>query len=196
MRADPAELRRRLAQVARSQGGYFSTAQALEAGYSYQAQKYHTDRGNWRRVDRGLYRLPEWPLPNHGDLIRWTIWSRGRGVVSHDSALAVHELGDVNPSRVHLTVPQDFRAQAPGVALHRGVVPEEDVVPREGFTVTAPERTLLDLAGGDLERAHFEAAVREALERGLVSRRDLLARSEEFGPRAALRLERALGAAA
>jgi len=196
MRADPGELRRRLARVVRSQGGYFSAAQALDAGYSYQAQKYHADRGNWLRVDRGLYRLPEWPASEHADLIRWTLWSRGRGVVSHDSALLVHELGDVNPSRVHLTVPQDFRAKAPGVVLHRGEVPEEDMNRREGFTVTTAERTLLDLAAGDLERALFEATVREALERRIVSRRNLLARDEQFGPRAALRLERALGAAA
>ena len=40
--------------------GYFTAAQAREAGYSYQAQKYHADRGNWERVRRGLCWLSCW----------------------------------------------------------------------------------------------------------------------------------------
>ena len=92
MRRDPLELRRALTRVARQQAGYFTAAQALDTGYSYPSQRYHTQRGDWVRVDRGIYRLPEWPATQHEDLARWTLWSRGRGVVSHETALAVHEL--------------------------------------------------------------------------------------------------------
>jgi hypothetical protein len=37
--------------------------------------------------------------------VRWTIWSVGRGVVSHDSAAVVHDLGELDAIRVHLSVP-------------------------------------------------------------------------------------------
>ncbi|MDR0991263.1 MAG: type IV toxin-antitoxin system AbiEi family antitoxin domain-containing protein [Propionibacteriaceae bacterium] len=47
-------LRRRLETIAFTQAGFFTAAQALEAGYSYQAQKYHVDAGNWVRVDPEL----------------------------------------------------------------------------------------------------------------------------------------------
>ena len=38
----------------------------------------------------------------------------GRGVISHESALALHALADVNPSRIHLTVPRDNHPRAAG----------------------------------------------------------------------------------
>ncbi|MGH3933484.1 MAG: type IV toxin-antitoxin system AbiEi family antitoxin domain-containing protein [Pseudonocardiaceae bacterium] len=47
-------------RVASQQRGYFTAAQASEAGYSYQAQRFHAQRGNWFRVDRGIYRFREY----------------------------------------------------------------------------------------------------------------------------------------
>ncbi len=38
MRRDPTELRRALMRIAAQQAGYFSAAQAVEVGYSYQVQ--------------------------------------------------------------------------------------------------------------------------------------------------------------
>ena len=192
MRTDRRDLQRQLTKLAASQSGFFSAAQAKDIGYSYQAQKYHADRGNWVKVERGIYRIPEWPIGHFDHLVQWTLWSRGRAVVSHDTALAVHDLGDVNPSRVHLTVPPDFRAEAPGAVLHRGEIPAQDLERREGFRVTTPFRTLLDVAASDLELDQFARAVREACDRGPATKEGLLRRAEEFGPLAALRIERAL----
>ena len=187
--------RRRIYDIAGTQGGYFTAAQALGAGYPYQAQRYHVDRENWQRVDRGLFRLPEWPVSEHEDLIRWGQWSRGRGVVSHETALSVHDLGDVNPARVHLTVPPGFRKQAEGVVLHRGALLDSDVQQREGFRVTTPLRSVLDVAAGELDLDQLATVVAEALQRGLFTRRMLLARADEFGDRAALRIERTVARA-
>ena len=138
MPVDRQDLRRRLAVLAAAQSGYFTAAQALALGYSYQAQKFHADHGNWLRVERGLFRLTEWPVGAHDDLVRWSLWARGRAVVSHDTALAVHGLGEANPATVHLTVPPSFRSSAAGVVLHRAVIDDEDVWQYEGFRVTQP----------------------------------------------------------
>lgn len=184
--------RRRLHDLAGTQGGYFTAAQALDVGYPYQAQRYHVDRGNWLRVDRGVFRLPEWPIGEHEDLIRWSQWSRGRAVVSHETALSVHDLGDVNPASVHLTVPRGFRKHALGVVLHHGDIPDGDVQQREGFRITSPLRSILDVAVGDLDLDQLGGAVADALARGVLTRRMLLARADAFGDRAALRIERAL----
>jgi len=192
MRTDRRDLQRLLTKLAASQSGFFSAAQAKDIGYSYQAQKYHSDRGNWVKVERGIYRLPEWPIGRHDHLVQWTLWSRGRAVVSHETALAIHDLGDVNPSRVHLTVPPNFRAEAPGAILHRGEIPPGEVEEREGFRVTTPLRTVLDVAASDLELDQFARAVRELCDRRPTTKEGLLHRAEEFGPAAALRIERAL----
>jgi predicted transcriptional regulator of viral defense system len=193
MPIDRQDLRRRLAAVAAEQSGHFTAAQALSVGYSYQAQKFHVDRGNWLRVDRGLFRLPEWPVGEHDDLVRWSLWSRHQAVVSHETALAVHELGDANPAVVHLTVPPSFRSRAPeGIHLHRAELPEGDIWPYEGFRITTPLRTLLDIAAGTLDLDQFVDAVQRTCERTPGIRNALVSRAEELGPRAALRIERAL----
>ncbi len=189
---DRTDLRRRLLAIAARQSGYFTAGQALDAGYSYPAQRYHAQRGNWLRVDRGIYRLPEWPTGPREDLVRWSLWSRGRAVVSNETALSVHDLGDVDPAHAHLTVPPNFRQRNPGVVLHRADLPREDTEEHDGFRVTTPLRSLLDVAAGDLDLDQLAQAIEEALARGMTTRRALRDRADEFGPKAALRVERAL----
>jgi predicted transcriptional regulator of viral defense system len=186
------DLRLALQRLAFSQAGYFTAAQALDLGYSYQAQKYHADSGNWLRVDRGLFRLPDWPSGPEDQWVRWTLWSEGRGVVSHDSAALVHDLGELDPRHVHLSVPPGFRAVDPAVVTHVCDLPAADVDDRGAWRVTTPLRTLLDLAGGDTTQEQLEAAVAATLERGLTTARRIRARSDDAGDRAALRIERAL----
>jgi predicted transcriptional regulator of viral defense system len=193
MPVDRQDLRRRLAAIAAEQSGHFTAAQALSVGYSYQAQKFHVDRGNWLRVDRGLFRLPEWPVGEHEDLVRWSLWSRNRAVVSHETALAVHDLGDANPAIVHLTVPASFRSRAPeGIRLHRTELPESDIWLYEGFRITTPLRSLLDVAAGILDLDQLVDALQRACERTPTMRDALMSRADELGPRAALRIERSL----
>lgn len=193
MRRDPAELRRELNALAVRQAGYFTAEQAKGVGYTHQAQRYHVERGSWSQVGRALFRLPDWPEREEDVYVRWRLWSRQLGVVSHQSALSVYRLGDVNPNLVHLTVPADFRARDPAVALHRGVLPPDDVTEREaGYLITTPERSLLDGAAAELTQDQVDAAVADAVEEGLVLPRRLRERSDRFGELAALRVERAL----
>lgn len=189
------DLRRAIHAVAFQQAGYFTASQALEVGYSYQAQKYHVDAGNWLRIDRGIFRLPEWPSDPEDTFVRWTLWSDGRGVVSHDSALAVHGLSDVDPIKVHLTVPPGFGASDGLVELHVADLDEDEREQRRGWAVTTPLRTLADVAETDTSQEQVDRAVADALRLGLASRRRLLRATAELAPHAALRLERALGKA-
>lgn len=191
MRADPLDLRRALHGVAAPQGGYFSATQAREVGYSYPAQRYHVERGAWERVGRGIFRLAGWPLPEYPDLIRWSLWSRGAGVVSHDSALVVHDLGDAMPARVHLTVPPQFRSRDQAVVLHRAQLAPEDQVEHAGFRVTTPIRTLLDVATSGMDLDHLAHAIDDALRHGSFTVRALRSAARE-APAATDALEQAL----
>jgi len=199
MKRDPLENARRLYQVASAQGGYFTAGQALQAGYAYSQQHFHVGRGNWLQIDRGLYRLHDFPPGEREDLVRWSLWSRNQrglpqAVVSHDTALTVHELSDVMPSQVHLTVPPGFRKKIPpGCVLHRANLAAGDVELRDGYQVTTPLRTLLDVALSPLSQEHLNAAVSDALERGLVRRRQL--ENVPCSVQARRRLDQALSAA-
>lgn len=190
--ADRRDLRRRLFNLASEQAGYFTAAQAKEVGYSYQAQAHHVAAGNWLRIERGLFRLAEWIPDVHDDLARWSLWSRGRGVVSHETALAVYGIGEFESARVHLTVPPDFTMRDDGVVLHRVQLSADDVQEHTGYRVTTPMRSLIDVAATAPDEDQLARAVADARERGLISVRALRARAEAVDPRAALYLERAL----
>lgn len=172
--------RRALHGRASSQAGYFTAKQALAVGYAYPEQHYHVLQGNWERVARGVFRLRDYPLPEREDLIVLSLMSHVRSgqpqaVVSHETALALHDLSDANPARVHLTVPSGFRRQLPPeVHLHRALLRPADWEEREGYRVTTPLRTLLDIAESPTSWPYLDAAVRDASRRGLVRRRHLL----------------------
>lgn len=168
---------RSLTALAASQGGYFTAAQADGAGYDYPHLSYHLSKGNFERVGRGLYRIPTLPLSEHDDLIRLWFWSRGRddrpqAVFSHQTALALHDLAEFIPTKVHMTVPKSFRKRPPkGCVLHKGTLDSADYREFAVFMVTTPLRTLEDLAGDpSMPREQFERAVNDATARGLIRR--------------------------
>ena len=199
MKRDPRETERALLEFVRSQGGYFTATQALSVGYTYRQQSFHKQRGNWLRIDHGVYRFRNYPESEHGDLIRWSFWSRDRrgefqATVSHDTALAIHELGDVMPGKIHLTVPAGFRKKTPGGCLLRTArLDPRDIEHHHGFNVTTPFRTVLDVAESSLSQDLLESAVRDAVRRGLIRITQL--RSTLLPKEAASRLKRAVEAA-
>ncbi|MFO8149542.1 MAG: hypothetical protein R6T93_04565 [Trueperaceae bacterium] len=170
----------KLYDVAERQAGYFTASQAREAGYSHASHSYHHKAGHWLRDGWGVYRLAHFPHVAGEDFVRWMLWSRDRAgvmhaVVSHESALQVHELSGVLPHETHVIVPKRFRKKPPdGVVLHRADLAEGDVRERDGYRVTTPLRTLLDVAASLPRLEHLEAATSEALARGLVRRSALV----------------------
>jgi predicted transcriptional regulator of viral defense system len=66
-------------------------------------------------------------------------------VVSHESAAAVYELAEIDPLRVHRTVPLGFTPTSDAVILHRDELPATDIDDGATFRVTTPLRTLVDL---------------------------------------------------
>ena len=168
-----------LFEIAAAQEGLFTTQQAAEAGYSPQLLAHHLDAGRMIRVRRGIYRLVHFPMGDHEDLTVVWLWSDQEGVFSHQTALALHDLSDVLPSQVHLTLPEAWRKrrlQVPdGVILHYGDVSESE---RRWFgpvPATAPLRTLEDCTAEHLPPDLLRGAARDALDRGLVGRDELRA---------------------
>jgi predicted transcriptional regulator of viral defense system len=192
---DTLQARRDLYALAAGQGGYFTAKQARAAGYGYAHLAYHAGAGTFERPGPGLYRLADVPPSEHDDLVRLALWSRDRAdvpqaVASHDTALALHGLGELLPVRTHLTVPPAFRKAVPaGVVLHRSAVGPADVEEREGFSVTTPLRTLLDVAAaGTVPAEQVAKAAADAVARGLVRTPRLAAAAAATGTAARLGL--------
>ncbi len=169
-----------LTELAMDQGGCFTAKQAEKAGFEYPHLTYHVHRGNFERVDHGLYRIPMIPLDEYNEYTRLSLWSRGRdavrlAVVSHELALALHELSDMLPGKVHLTVPRTFREQPRrNCLLHKGDIGPKNVAARNGFRVIAPLRTLIDVAAENtVPGKQLDLAVSDAVDKGMVTLRKL-----------------------
>jgi predicted transcriptional regulator of viral defense system len=172
------EASRRLFEVADLQQGFFTAKQAKAAGFAENTHPYHVQAGNWIREHRGIYRLALFPAADRPDLVLWALWSRNRneeveGVYSHQTAIRLYELSDLNPAKLHMTVPTDFRRNSdiPGIlVLHYADLPESDVQTAQGFKFTRPLRTILDLIEtGTVEQRFIRQALRQALDRGIIT---------------------------
>ena len=138
---------RRLYESAQAQGGLFTTRQARAAGFKDNVHPYHVRAGNWVRERRGIYRLAQFPASARPDLMLWQLWSQNRagepqGTFSHATALTLHELSDVMPRRLDLTVPPGFQrmvATPRVLQLHRALLGAGDVETINGRPVSDPE---------------------------------------------------------
>jgi predicted transcriptional regulator of viral defense system len=176
------EAARRLQETAQAQQGFFTTKQAIRAGFSEKTHSYHVNAGNWIREHRGIYRLADFPTPERPDLTLWYLWSQDRqeipeGTYSYDTALSLHELSDIMPSKLHMTVPKEFRrnSRIPEIlVLHRANLDPSEVQEVHGVRVTRALRTIMDLLrSGHVDRSQLKLAVDEAIRRGLIARREI-----------------------
>src|SRR5271170_2098002 len=189
MRKERKEAAKRLYEIAEGQQGFFTTKQAKAAGFAENTHPYHVQAANWIREHRGIYRLASFPRGERPDLMLWSLWSRNRGeaaqgVYSHQTALSLHDLSDVMPSKLHMTVPKSFRrnSEIPRVlVLHFADLPQGDMGAVHGVRVTKAMRTILDLLdSGEVPLATLRQALREGLRRGLIRRSEIVEARKYF----------------
>lgn len=167
----------RLFETAGAQDGYFTTRQAAGAGYSTQLLLKHIRAGRVARTRRGIYRLVHFPAGEHDELVTAWLWSERAGVISHQSALALHGLSDALPVHVHLTLPsawcrRRFRVPA-DVVLHYADIPQQDRTWFGAVPTTSPQRSLNDCAREGLSPELLRQGALQALRRGLVTKAEL-----------------------
>lgn len=151
------------------QGGYFDRGDARAFGLSDHVLQHHVRAGRFERVLPGVYRVRAAPLsPDNEYFLAW-VWTNYRGAISHESALALYRLADVQPSRVHVTVPRQFhRVTSPFVVLHLAPLPEGELRHYRGVNATTPARSIVDAAASGADPEQIHRAVKEAMDRGLV----------------------------
>ena len=188
--------RKALFEIAVLQQGYFTAKQAIQAEYSYRMQSHYRQNGEWLEIDRGVFRLVQFPNSPDEDYVRWALWSRGRddqpqAVISHDSALSLHELSDIMPAKIHFTVPPGFRKKTPmGCVIHKGFVSYDAKEQREGFFVTTPLRTIIDSAESNFSMDYLGQAIRQACDKGMLQLIDIV--SSDMSGKARQKITKAL----
>jgi hypothetical protein len=166
-----------LYEIAEGQQGLFTTRQAVSLGFKLGSQHHHVKMGNWIRLHRGIYQLARFPQGDQLQLVLWHLWSQNQagepqGVYSHQTALSIHDLSDVMPARLHLTVPPGFRRNAPipkVLVLHQAPLTASEIETLRGFRVTRPLATILTLArDGSSSQDLLEQALTEGRRRGMI----------------------------
>ncbi|HEY9868733.1 MAG TPA: type IV toxin-antitoxin system AbiEi family antitoxin domain-containing protein [Candidatus Obscuribacterales bacterium] len=168
-----------LYSLAQSQQGFFSASQARRLGYSRQLQAYHVKEGHWLRKGRGIFRLKYFPrLTHQEDFVVVYLWALNRdgepeGVLSHGTALYLHNLSTYVPPVTDLTVPKHFRRHSdpPGrMVLHKRTLARSDWERVHGLPVTTPLKTIIDLLDTRLiDYDYVLDGLKTALDRFLIT---------------------------
>ncbi|WP_280426438.1 type IV toxin-antitoxin system AbiEi family antitoxin domain-containing protein [Nocardia carnea] len=173
------DLRARLAEVAESQWGLLTTAQAATVGANTKALQRLVEHGVLARLRYGVYRLAGVPdSPAEPIRAEWLALEPARtvgdrigddvpvGVVSHRSAADLHRLGDLDADYIEFTVAARRGTRSPDVRFHRAALAASDWTLVDGLPVTTPARTIADLAAARTDGGHLASVVRDALLQG------------------------------
>lgn len=166
-----------LFDLATTQDGYFTTKQATALGYSSQLLNHHVKAKRLLRPHRGIYRIVHFPPGDRDELMIEWLWSDREGVFSHETALGLHELSDLMPTRIHLSLPTTSKRRRRArehVTVHYADIPITDRTWIANVPATTPRRTLIDCAMAGLQPEFLQQAAQQALRRGLIARGDIV----------------------
>ncbi len=112
------------------------------------------------------------------------LWPQGvQGVLTHDTALDLWDVSDVNPAKIHIAVPRRHRPQRAiprAYVIHREDLDPAEVTAIEGIPVVKLTRALRQCAQEHLGRDLLEQAVRQGRARGLLSAEESETLTREF----------------
>lgn len=155
------------------QGGYVTTRDAADLEVNPRLLHKMHSRGALQQVSRGVFRFPDAPttaLDPYREAILWPL--EARGVLSHETALDLHDLCDINPSHIHITVPRSFRTvriPPAAVVLHRDDLGSEDLSWYEGLPIVTMHKAILGSIHHDVGWNLIEQAITTARDRGQLS---------------------------
>jgi len=158
-----------IAIVAARQFGVFTRAQALRAGLTHDSIRRRRESGLWIVLYRGVYALVGVPRVRERDAFAAVAAYGNTAVASSVTAAALVALMEPLTEVVHITLPPgQRRAARPGIVVHQSALRRSDVRTVRGIRVTAPNRTLVDLAA-TVSHHQLENALDTAVFRGLTS---------------------------
>ena len=150
-------------EFAFDQNGFITFANLRELGKDPALLRQWAQRDRITKIGHGIYRFSLIPPTPLDPLMLATLWPSDRGVLSHDTALEVHELCDINPSQIHITLPPSYRPRrhgGEGYIIHHEPLVESDIVWHEGIRIVTPQLAIRQAIKSNVPR-HL---VRQALD--------------------------------
>jgi predicted transcriptional regulator of viral defense system len=136
------------------------------------------------RTAQGVHRVPVLAGGAHAPYAEAVAWTRGRGVISHESAPDLLELSDMNPPLIHVTVPSTYTPRRQGGDLYRvwrRSLDPASVIAYDGLPVVRPLDSVRDCLAYGTDTSLLLQACETARREGYLTddqRADLDARIE------------------
>jgi predicted transcriptional regulator of viral defense system len=164
-----------LYEVAEDNYGFLTVEDARQVGIRPQRLAEMARRGSLRREGLGLYRLEPFPPHELDEYRKATLWPYSiEGVLSHETALDLYELSDVNPAKIHITLPKHYRLRRrqtpPAYRFHHEDIVASEITRHEGLPIVTPAKAIRQCHAAHLRRDLLRQALEDARQRGLVSR--------------------------
>jgi predicted transcriptional regulator of viral defense system len=170
----PGQLYILLRERAVDQFGYITTRDARGLGVEPQRLQKMKDRDVLEGVSRGVFRFPDVPASALDQYAAATLWPlEVQGVLSHATALDLHDLCDINPTRIDVTVPRAYRTvrtPPPVIRLHREALSAQDLTWHEGLPIVGVRRAILGSIEQHVGWNLIEQAIETARGRGRLTR--------------------------
>jgi predicted transcriptional regulator of viral defense system len=163
-----------LLETALDQHGLISTEDAQELGVEINRLPVMVKRNFLTRYSSGIYRVNLAPSDELTGFFEAYLWTKRQGVISHDSTLQLFGLGDVQPNKIHLTVPKGFRTAKKGPKYNiykSNLLPAEKIL-YEGVPAVTPLIALKQVESTGLSKELIEQAAGEAFSQGLITEDD------------------------
>lgn len=186
--------------LAEVKDGLLTSKEARTAGIADSVLVRLTQRGRLERVSRGVYRISHYPADRFAQYREAVLWAKASGgpelvLISHETALLLYGVSDVNPARVHITVPVTARlrrARPRWITIHHaGIVPAE-INEYEGIPVTSLERAIVDVLGSTKRIDLARQAIDDGFKKGLLKRseaKDLIAFTDSWARKATIKVQ-------
>lgn len=160
---------RSLERLARRQHGLISTTQALDSGLSSRQIARRRERGQWRRIRRGVYVVAGAPASYDQSVLAAILAVAAPAWASHRTAAKLWGLPVRDPEAIDIVVGAGTQVRQRGVRGHRSArLPSPDLARVRSIPVTSPARTLVDLSYG-LDERQFGRLVDRAERDGLCT---------------------------
>jgi predicted transcriptional regulator of viral defense system len=163
--------------LAGDQQGLVTVAQVRAQGIDPAQLRLMAHRGRLEHVARGVYRVAAFPIDETLPFAEAAAWAaRYRGVVSHEAALVLRNLGDFNPARINITLPPGVRMRAAvprGVRLHKEHLAPHETDRFEGVNTVTAYKALAQVIAAAADPAVVRRAISDAYRAGDIDNREV-----------------------
>lgn len=176
---------RRLNDIAFSQRGMFTTAQAEAAGVERYAVSRLEKLGNVERLAKGVYRMGGAPSQREEDV--FAVWlslepKRRPGslciekdpVAMGATAAWLYRIGEIGPTPYEFCMNAKKQTKRPNLVLRKRALKSSDISIASGIPATAPGRTVVDLIDCGEDLSLVSNVLNEAISQGLITDQDRL----------------------